>query len=90
MRYSASKGTSLWRWRICISFAISMESLPPEMHTAILSPGLISSYSRTAFIKGRQMGLRNAFNKLLSARWAKVMFSRFISSTSPALHRISV
>ena len=37
---------------------MSMESFPPEMHTAILSPGSISSYRFTAAIKGFQMDLR--------------------------------
>ena len=30
---------ALYRWSSCISLAISMESLPPEIHTAIRSPG---------------------------------------------------
>ena len=40
---SSSKGTSLKGWRCFISIASSQESLPPETHTAILSPLWISS-----------------------------------------------
>ena len=65
---TASKGTSLWRSSSCISFASSMESLPPDTHTAIRSPGAISSYCRMARMKGRQMGLRRSVSRLCSMR----------------------
>ena len=45
---------------------MSMESLPPEMHTAIRSPGAMSSYCLMAVMNGVQSPLWNFFWMLRS------------------------
>ena len=49
-RKTSSNGYLSWRCSSWKSFAISIESFPPEMHTATLSPGFKSSYLTIAFV----------------------------------------
>ena len=58
-----------------------MESFPPEMQTAILSPGFTSSYSLIALVNLHQMFFLNFFLKLCSTSFAKFT-SSFASSAS--------
>ena len=66
--------------------AISIESLPPEMHTAMQSPGFTSSYCRTAFVKLHQIFSRKRFAKArLDARLDLVaILSRYLLARSHA------
>ena len=62
-----------------MSFAMHMESLPPEMQTAILSPGWISSYRFTAVMNGVHSSFRYFFSRLCSTFWWYSIFRAIVS-----------
>ncbi len=60
-RNTTSKGTFEYLCRRFIQSAISIESLPPEIQTAILSPSWMRSYSFMPFKNPDHISRRNFF-----------------------------
>ena len=86
-RNFTSKSNLLWIFNSWKSFAISMESFPPEIQTAMRSPGLTSSYWFIAFVNLHQMLLRN-FLRMESSTSLQMSTSSscFIASRSHAIY----
>ena len=80
-RNFTSKSNLLCLFNSWKSFAISIESFPPEIQTAILSPGFTSSYSLIAFVNLHQILLRNFFLKLCSTSFAKLPSPAFSAAS---------
>ena len=88
-RNTTSKLNLLWRFNSWKSFAISMESFPPEIQTAILSPSFTSSYSRTARVKRHQIVFRNFLRILCSISTYSGVSSSFWASSFCFMDSIS-
>ena len=69
------------------SFAISIESFPPEIQTAILSPSFTSSYSRIAFVNLHQTDLRNFLIILFSISFCFSAMTVSFSTKRPSIIR---